>query len=102
MTALAHTSESDCRTRTTSEHCTANESWTRTKCAYAAPDKNNTPMNPNSERIEKSLRIFSPLSDYVPLPWPWLAAPDNLLFGEFPCEPGCLAGLKLFHTREIV
>ena len=34
MTALAHTSESDCRTRTTSEHCTANESWTRTKYSY--------------------------------------------------------------------
>ena len=34
MTALAHTSESDCRTRTTSEHYTANESWTRTKYNY--------------------------------------------------------------------
>jgi RHS repeat-associated protein len=34
MTALAHTSESDCRTRTTSEHYTANESWTRTKYTY--------------------------------------------------------------------
>jgi RHS repeat-associated protein len=34
MTALAHTSESDCRTRTTSEHYTANESWTRTKYGY--------------------------------------------------------------------
>jgi RHS repeat-associated protein len=39
MTALAHTSESDCRTRTTSEHYTANESWTRTKYTYDALDR---------------------------------------------------------------
>src|ERR1700730_8385972 len=38
MTALAHTSESDCRTRTTSERYTANESWTRTKYAYVLND----------------------------------------------------------------
>jgi RHS repeat-associated protein len=34
MSALARTSERDCRTRTTNENCTANESWTRTKYAY--------------------------------------------------------------------
>jgi hypothetical protein len=71
-------------------------------CAQAAPDKSKNPMNPNSERIEKSLRIFSPLSDCISLPWPWLAAPDNLLVEEFPCEPSCLAEPKLFHTRETV
>src|ERR1700680_891264 len=36
MSALARTSEKDCRTRTTNENCTANESWTRTKYAYDA------------------------------------------------------------------
>jgi RHS repeat-associated protein len=34
MSALARTSERDCRTRTTNENCTANESWTRTKYDY--------------------------------------------------------------------
>ncbi len=34
MSALARTSERDCRTRTTSENCTASESWTRTKFGY--------------------------------------------------------------------
>ena len=34
MSALARTSERDCRTRTTNEDCTANESWTRTKYTY--------------------------------------------------------------------
>src|ERR1700676_3160431 len=34
MSALARTSESDCRTRTTGENCTASESWTRTKYGY--------------------------------------------------------------------
>jgi len=34
MSALARTSESDCRTRTTGENCTARESWTRTKYSY--------------------------------------------------------------------
>src|ERR1700693_2835771 len=34
MSALARTSEKDCRTRTTNENCTANESWTRTKYTY--------------------------------------------------------------------
>jgi RHS repeat-associated protein len=34
MSALARTSESDCRTRTTGENCTASESWTRTKYTY--------------------------------------------------------------------
>lgn len=34
MSALARTSESDCRTRTTGENCTASESWTRTKYFY--------------------------------------------------------------------
>jgi RHS repeat-associated protein len=36
MSALARTSERDCRTRTTNENCTANESWTRTKLNYDA------------------------------------------------------------------
>jgi RHS repeat-associated protein len=36
MSALARTSERDCRTRTTNENCTANESWTRTKYTYDA------------------------------------------------------------------
>ena len=36
MSALARTSERDCRTRTTNENCTASESWTRTKYAYDA------------------------------------------------------------------
>src|SRR3984957_2914564 len=36
MSALARTSESDCRTRTTGENCTARESWTRTKYSYDA------------------------------------------------------------------
>jgi RHS repeat-associated protein len=34
MSALARTSERDCRTRTTGENCTASESWTRTKFKY--------------------------------------------------------------------
>ena len=34
MSALARTSERDCRTRTTNENCTASESWTRTKYTY--------------------------------------------------------------------
>jgi RHS repeat-associated protein len=34
MSVLARTSERDCRTRTTNENCTANESWTRTKYTY--------------------------------------------------------------------
>jgi RHS repeat-associated protein len=34
MSALAPTSERDCRTRTTGENCTASEAWTRTKYAY--------------------------------------------------------------------
>src|ERR1700674_2484620 len=34
MSALARTSERDCRTRTTNENCMANESWTRTKYVY--------------------------------------------------------------------
>src|SRR5258708_35578751 len=34
MPALARTSERDCRTRTTNENCTTNESWTRTKYGY--------------------------------------------------------------------
>src|SRR6266850_5841922 len=34
MSALARTSERNCRTRTTNENCTANESWTRTKYTY--------------------------------------------------------------------
>ena len=36
MSALARTSQRDCRTRTTGEHCTASESWTRTKYTYDA------------------------------------------------------------------
>lgn len=36
MSALARTSERDCRTRTTNENCTASESWTRTKYDYDA------------------------------------------------------------------
>jgi len=34
MSALARTSQRDCRTRTTGENCTASESWTRTKYTY--------------------------------------------------------------------
>jgi RHS repeat-associated protein len=34
MSALARTSERDCRTRTTSENCTASVAWTRTKYTY--------------------------------------------------------------------
>src|SRR6202049_5163243 len=34
MSALARTSDRDCRTRTTNEDCTADESWTRTKYIY--------------------------------------------------------------------
>src|ERR1700674_2001214 len=34
MSALACTGERDCRTRTSSEHCTASESWTQTKYIY--------------------------------------------------------------------
>src|SRR5882724_4490168 len=34
MPALARTSERDCRTRTTNENCTTNESWTQTKYGY--------------------------------------------------------------------
>jgi RHS repeat-associated protein len=34
MSALARTSERDCRTRTTNENCTASESWSRTKYTY--------------------------------------------------------------------
>jgi RHS repeat-associated protein len=36
MSALARTSERDCRTRATNENCTADESWTRTKYTYDA------------------------------------------------------------------
>jgi hypothetical protein len=56
-------------------------------------------MNPNSERIETNLRIFSPLSDCVWLPWSRSAAPDDLLVEEFSGEPVYLAGFKLFHTQ---
>src|ERR1700675_2169892 len=45
MSALARTSERDCRTRTTDENCTANESWTRTKYAY---DGDNLIEGPNA------------------------------------------------------
>lgn len=45
MTALAHTSESDCRARTTSERYTANESWTRTKYTYDANGNTATEVN---------------------------------------------------------
>src|ERR1700751_4654984 len=45
-------------------------------------------MNPNSERIETNLRIFSPLSDFVRLSWFRSAAPDDLLVEEFSGEPG--------------
>jgi RHS repeat-associated protein len=48
MTALAHTSESDCRTRTTSEHYTANESWTRTKYAYDKASNRTSFTDPES------------------------------------------------------
>jgi RHS repeat-associated protein len=34
MSALARTSDRDCRTRTTNENCTASESWSRTKYTY--------------------------------------------------------------------
>src|ERR1700680_191256 len=42
MSALARTSERDCRTRTTDENCTANESWTRTKYLYDALGRRTT------------------------------------------------------------
>ncbi|MGB7848921.1 MAG: RHS repeat-associated core domain-containing protein [Candidatus Acidiferrum sp.] len=38
MSALARTSERDCRTRATNENCTASESWTRTKYVYDGID----------------------------------------------------------------
>jgi RHS repeat-associated protein len=41
MSALACTGERDCRTRTSSEHCTASESWTQTKYTY----------DPNTDRL---------------------------------------------------
>jgi RHS repeat-associated protein len=49
MSALAHTSERDCRTRTTNENCTANESWTRTKYAYDALNRETSTTYSNSD-----------------------------------------------------
>src|SRR5882762_2645160 len=48
MSALARTSERNCRTRTTNENCTANESWTRTKYRYVYT------YNPRGLLVEKA------------------------------------------------
>jgi RHS repeat-associated protein len=64
MSALAHTVERDCRTRTTSENPTANESRTRTKYAYDADSlvEETNAVGTAVTRYAQSLAVDEPLA----------------------------------------